>query len=204
MFYIFFLLGCSPVTISNLQSAKLLKKYHSEITPSYTISPHAKYYGIQGAYGLTNNINFRMRFEKILINAHLFNENINLKLKENFTQLSLGLKLKLINDKMAFFLPITYTFNNEHNFTYLEPTVIFSYTHNKYEINPSLKYFLNNKNIPIDAFNLGVGFSNNLNDWVIRTELGCMGLITTNFKECFPQFSIGSSVDLGFIMDIFN
>ena len=64
---IFTFYGCSPITYSTLQSAKLVDKGKFEFTPSVTIPlfGHGYNYGLQTAYGMSEKFNLRFRLERI-------------------------------------------------------------------------------------------------------------------------------------------
>ena len=69
--------GCAPITFSNIQSAKLIKKGGKEYTPSLSISVNTINYGIQAAWGLNEKSNFRLRLERISSRLRFTNDNPN-------------------------------------------------------------------------------------------------------------------------------
>ena len=64
---ILLIVGCVPITFSNLQSAKMIRKGKFEYTPSFSSSINTNSFGLQTAYGLNNKYNFRLRLERIMI-----------------------------------------------------------------------------------------------------------------------------------------
>ena len=190
------LTGCVPLTTSDMQSARLVKKGEYEITPSMSIGVNTRYFGLQGAYGTSKNINFRMRIERILISSEDFDKTASL------THLSFGNKFKLIENKLAFYMPISFlsTNYNRMNFFAIEPTVIFSKSTNYKDIyaesNSSFKLLMFIPGGMLDIINMGAGISRNMDKWIFRPEFGCIGLIASGGQGCVPVISLGLSVAL--------
>ena len=199
------IVGCMPITFSNLQSAKMIRKGKFEYTPSFSSSINTNSFGLQTAYGLNNKYNFRFRLERIIIDFDEFeSDSSNLidmstfNFKANITHLSFGVKYKLLENKSAIYFPISLTINdiNSEIIKQIEPTYLHSFTLGKYfEFNPSIKVL-----IPLDsdskdyllAYNLGFGISSNLSKWVIRTEVG---ILSSPLEEGgIPHMSIGLSL----------
>jgi len=189
-------IGCAPLTTSDIQSAKLLNKGEYELTPSVSIGINTKYLGMQAGYGLSENTNLRMRIERIIIETDFQNELNDFNISESLTHLSFGAKYNIFKDKLAFYIPISHTFSNFSSFTLIEPTLFFSISGKYLELNPSLKLLINQELEPIDVINIGFGISRNLNKWVLRTELGCLGYILSDFDGCLPQASLGLSINV--------
>ena len=189
-------IGCAPLTTSDIQSAKLLNKGEYELTPSVSIGINTKYLGMQAGYGLSENTNLRMRIERIIIETDFQNELNDFNISESLTHLSFGAKYNIFKDKLAFYIPISHTFSNFSSFTLIEPTLFFSISGKYLELNPSLKLLITQELEPIDVINIGFGISRNLNKWVLRTELGCLGYILSDFDSCFPQASLGLSINV--------
>ena len=168
-----------------------------ELTPSMSIGLNAKYFGLQGAYGLSENTNLRMRIERIIIKTDFEDLLSNFNIKESLTHFSFGAKYKIFKDKLAFYLPVSFTFNNQmSSSTLIEPTLFFSMSGKYLELNPSLKILINKELQPMDVINIGFGISRNLNKWVLRPELGCLGYISSGFEGCIPQASLGLSINV--------
>ena len=199
------IVGCAPITFSNLQSAKMVRKGQLEYTPSFSSSMHTNSFGLQTSYGLNNKYNVRLRLERILIDFDGFESDSSnfidmsiFNFKTNITHLSFGIKYQLLKNKSAIYLPISLTKNdiNSDIIKQIEPTYIHSFTLGKYfEFNPSIKAL-----IPLDsdskdyllAYNLGFGISPNLSKWVIRPEVG---MLSSPFEEGgLPHVSIGLSI----------
>ena len=91
------IVGCVPITFSNLQSAKMIRKGKFEYTPSFSSSINTNSFGLQTAYGLNNKYNFRLRLERIMIDFDEFESDSSnfidmstFNFKANITHLSFG------------------------------------------------------------------------------------------------------------------
>ena len=195
------IVGCAPITISNIQSAKMLEKGKFEFTPSVSTTFNTFNLGVQTAYGLNRKSNLRFRLERIFIDLcdrddNCDNSFINYKL--NLTHLSFGLKYPLKRNESAIYLPISFTKGDESTdiLKLIEPTFIYS---NGNEVTTSIKVLYPISSISITelknallAINIGFGLSNNYDKWIIRPELG---LVTTlSFQGAVPIFSLGLSI----------
>ena len=201
---ILFIVGCAPITFSNLQSAKMTRKGKFEFTPSFSTSINTNSFGLQTSYGLNNKYNFRLRLERIMIDFDEFESGssnfIDMSIfnsKANITHLSFGIKYQLLKNKSAIYIPISFTKidNDSEIIKQIEPTYIHTFSFKNFEINPSIKAL-----IPLDsntkdyllAYNLGFGISSNLSKWVIRPEVG---ILTSPLEEGgIPHMSIGLSL----------
>lgn len=195
------IVGCAPLTISNIQSAKIVDKGKVEFTPSVSTTLNTFNLGVQTAYGLNRKSNLRFRLERIFIVACDRDDNCENSLinyKFNLTHLSFGLKYQLIRNKSAIYLPISFTIGDENAdiLKLIEPTFIYS---NGDEVTTSIKVLYPISSISITelknallAINIGFGLSNNYDKWIIRPELG---LVTTlSFQGAIPIFSLGLSI----------
>ena len=138
-------LNCAPITFSNMQSASIVDKGKYDITGSMSSSIGSYNYGFQLAYGIGERSNIRMRLDRIKINPNSssnsedFLNPSNININESFTHLSFGVKRQLINNRLAAYIPISFTKNDKYSdvFTLFEPTIIYSLRYKKYfEINP--------------------------------------------------------------------
>ena len=203
------IVGCVPITFSNLQSAKMTRKGKFEFTPSFSTSINTNSFGLQTSYGLNNKYNFRLRLERIMIERIMtdidefesgssnFIDMSIFNFKANITHLSFGIKYQLLKNKSAIYIPISFTKidNDSEIIKQIEPTYIHTFSFKYLEINPSIKAL-----IPLDsntkdyllAYNLGFGISSNLSKWVIRPEVG---ILTSPLEEGgIPHMSIGLSL----------
>ena len=179
---------CAPIT-SEMQSAKTLGKGGIEISlNSGKVSMESESSddemeldidgevqnnsGASFAYGVTDNIDLRLRYENIEITA--------MPSEVAFSMLSLGVKYGILEDRLALFLPYT-MYNNDDDSTdaakVISPTLLYTHTlKDKYEVTPSLKYILPvgdtaDDNDPGLAYNLGFGY--HINDkFTLRGEWG--------------------------------
>ena len=198
------IVGCAPITFSNLQSAKMTRKGKFEFTPSFSTSINTNSFGLQTSYGLNNKYNFRLRLERIMIDFDEFESDSSnfidmsiFNFKANITHLSFGIKYKLLKNKSAIYIPISFTKidNDSEIIKQIEPTYIHTFSFKYLEINPSIKALIplesNTKNYLL-AYNLGFGISSNLSKWVIRPEVG---ILTSPLREGgIPHMSIGLSL----------
>ena len=198
------IVGCAPITFSNLQSAKMTRKGKFEFTPSFSTSINTNSFGLQTSYGLNNKYNFRLRLERIMIDFDEFESGSSnfidmsiFNFKANITHLSFGIKYQLLKNKSAIYIPISFTKidNDIEIIKQIEPTYIHTFSFKYLEINPSIKAL-----IPLDsntkdyllAYNLGFGISSNLSKWVIRHEVG---ILTSPLEGGgIPHMSIGLSL----------
>lgn len=193
-FVLVFLPGCAPV-FSDLQSAKLVGKGKFEATPSFSSvyfssdgeTDHVQnHFGLQVAYGMGNNVDFRLRFERITISLNV---------------LGFGPKIGTEKGRVALCLPIGFAFGEDVEVSEtweFHPTLLFTLPiGNNFEFNPSAKALipLNREGSDVlVAFNLGAGISANLKKWVIRPELGF--LFNPGEDGHYRHFSIGFTIYL--------
>lgn len=194
-----FMNACAPL-FSDMQSARLVGENQWEITPGYTAIglPEEKgeaggsvnYLGLQGAYGFSDRVDLRFRFEHAS-----FKEPQEID-GDNFIVLGFGPKISLVKDRVALFLPIHSDLGPIFQFL---PTFLFSIpvNQNKIEFNPSVKHIINFCSgcwQPLVAFNMGAGFSSDLSKWAIRPEYGM--LYNLEDEGHYRHFSIGLSFNI--------
>ena len=180
--------NCAPIT-SEMQSAKTLGKSGIEISlNSGKVSMESESSddemeldidgevqnnsGASFAYGVTDDIDFRLRYENIEITA--------MPSEVAFSMLSLGVKYGILEDQLALFLPYTMYINDDDSTDaakVISPTLLYTHTlKDKYEVTPSFKYILPvgdtaDDNDPGIAYNLGFGY--HINDkFTLRGEWG--------------------------------
>ena len=180
--------NCAPIT-SEMQSAKTLGKSGIEISlNSGKVSMESESSddemeldidgevqnnsGASFAYGVTDDIDFRLRYENIEITA--------MPSEVAFSMLSLGVKYGILEDQLALFLPYTMYINDDDSTDaakVISPTLLYTHTlKDKYEVTPSFKYILPvgdtaDDNDPGIAYNLGFGY--HINDkFTLRSEWG--------------------------------
>ena len=204
------IVGCAPITFSNLQSAKMTRKGELEFTSSASASLNTFNIGFQTSYGSNYKSNLRLRLERIMIDFDAYatpyeSDSLNFNypsrfnnFQENLTHLSFGIKYQLIRNKSAIYLPLSFTKadgSNKNILKLFEPTYIHTFSLKALEINPSIKAL-----IPISqdakdymlAVNLGFGMSNDFTKYVIRPELGLLS--SSNLQGGIPHMSIGLSL----------
>lgn len=101
---IVFLQSCAPV-FSELQSARTVGKNNFEETPSAStvfyslgegLESVQRHFGLQGAYGLWSRVDLRIRYEYISLPRD----------DGGIGVIGIGSKFSLVEDKIAFHLPI--------------------------------------------------------------------------------------------------
>lgn len=187
--------SCAPV-FSELQSARTVGKGNIEATGSYsTVSisndgerNHAQdHFGLQLAYGISDKIDLRARYEYIWgeadVTANVF---------------GIGPKFSIVKDRLAGYLPLGFAFGGsieESSKTWqIQPTIIATFPVVDFlDINPSFKVlfpFAKDTETSI-ALNLGLGFKLS-NKFTIRPEYGI--LFSPGDEGSFGQFSIGMTI----------
>ena len=187
-FFSIIIFDCAPIT-SEMQSAKTLGQGGLEISlNSGNVSMESESSddemeldidgevqsnsGASLAYGVTDNIDLRARYESIEITA--------MPSEVAFSMFSFGVKYGILEDQLALFLPYT-MYNSDDDSTdaakVISPTLLYTHTlKDKYELNPSVKYILPvgdtaEDNDPGLAYNLGFGYHIN-NKFTLRGEWG--------------------------------
>ena len=194
--------GCAP-PFSEMQSAKLVDEGEFEITGHYSaVSWHNERegatddggkaqdnMGVQLAYGVAERINFRARYEALIVEKNV-----------DFTAHAFGFgpKFSLTEDAIAFYVPFGFATGgpiSTEDTWQLHPTVILTTTHgNVFEFNASVKYILTFAEDTDDlmAFNIGLGFSSDLEKFVFRPEGGM--LINPGEDGYYWHWSVGLSI----------
>jgi len=190
--------SCAPI-FSELQSARMVGEDQFEITPSfsqtsYTEDGASEFWqlgvGVQAAYGLHEKVDIRMRAEHIFLDLPLY----------GVTALAFGPKFSLIEDRLAFYLPVATAFGEYYEGTWeIHPSLICTVpaVADKLDINFSTKYLVMFCEDCLDPFavNLGLAISTDLNKWAIRPEYGILKYPGETYS--FGQFSIGFTKSFG-------
>ncbi len=183
--------GCAPV-FSEGQSARLVGEGNYEITTSYTTMEVQRHYGFQAAYGISERLDLRFRYEHVDGSEFEFSDEV---FDINANVASIGLKYRLLEDLVAFYLPVGCVFGDditEVGIWQFHPTLLMRVPFSRYfEFNPAAKVL-----IPIGAgdadiyfaMNYGFGLSSNLEKWALRPEAGFLIGREGGFMG---QFSIG-------------
>ena len=196
IFLVFLSHSCAPV-FSDMQSAKLVGKGNFETTPNFTTTSFTadgetdhiqNHFGFQFGYGLSKNVDLRVRYENISVADNSGKANA----------FGIGPKFSLVKDRIAAYVPIGFAFGGDVegiSNVELQPTFLFTIPVGKYvEINPSAKGIIGFESGDqfLCAFNLGLGLSSNLNKYVIRPEYGI--LLNPGESGHYGQFSIGATI----------
>jgi hypothetical protein len=188
--------NCAPV-FSEMQSARLVGEDNHELTAGYTsvsVSDNddsealQEELGLQYAYGLSDHMDLRLRYEHISLENGDFNFNV----------IGFGPKFRITEDVAAFYLPVGFAFGEDIEVSdtwQIHPTFLFTVPLGKnFELNPSGKALIpvGNDGDILVAFNLGAGFSTDFSKWAIRPEFGYM--FNPGEQGHFTQFSIAISI----------
>lgn len=161
---IFFLSSCATI-FNEFQGAKTVGKDNYEITPtvsavSFRQDNESTYTqtnaGFQLAYGLTETVDFRVRYEMIFPDV----DDVNIG---DFNVLGIAPKVAIIPDKLAYYMPIGFAFGKdiETKDTFeVQPTLLFTQTlSDQFDINLSGKYIvpLRDESENLVAFNMSFG-----------------------------------------------
>ena len=198
-----FLGSCAPL-FSEMQSARLVGKRKLEVTPGYSSvglrgegynDKVAHFMGFQAAYGISENVDLRFRFERVRIKS---SNDKDADDHLDFNVVGIGPKINLIRDRVALLLPV----GLGGAIMQFQPTFLFTapVIHNKIDINPSVKHIMNvclGCWQPLVAFNIGMALSSDLSKWAIRPEYGV--LTNLNTTGHFSNFSVGISLNLSTI-----
>jgi len=191
-------LGCAP-TFSEMQSARTVGKNNIEITPTISAVESSQasgnvqnHYGLQAAYGLSEKLDLRVRYERIVYDDEN-GQNIGTNI------LGFGPKYSFIKNKVTGYLPLGRALgNNSENTWQLQPTLLLTQAiiDNKLNATLSPKYLLRLCSMCDDlvAFNIGFSISSDLNKWSVRPEYGM--LFNPGSEGHFRQFSVGLSKTL--------
>lgn len=168
---------CAPVAYE-LQSARMTGKNQVELTPSFTkvhvrerivegtkpvtFPVVTKAYGVQASYGLTENLDLRLRVLTFY------------SPQATKTIFSTGLKMNLMRDRLAVSFPLWFV---DYRPAQFQPTLLVSFplVKNKVEFNPSGKVLLALAGSdPMAGFmmatSFGLAVSTDLYRWALRPE----------------------------------
>ena len=201
-------LSACAVPFSEMQSARLAGVGRSEITPTYSMvrAPLEEggtgsvqtQFGAQAAYGLTKNLDLRLRYERIALSELVDEEGSG----SGTNILAIGPKFPLVRDRIALFVPIGLGFGGgikSSETVQVHPTVLLTLPVGKaIDINSSLKALIplsDKGGETLVAVNLGLGISTADRKWTVRPEVGV--LRKPNESGHFRHFSIGLTRGFG-------
>jgi len=180
--------GCFAPVNSTFESAKLLKNNDIELQGSYSgyyggnefININNNF-GFGIAYGVSDNYNLKLRYERIVINHpfELFGDEIDIG---GVHFLELSNKFSLVEDNIAIAVPFSlYLFDDEGGFLMFDPRLFFTIGNsNTFEFNiiPKAHIIFGGGFGFMPGLNLGIGLSSDLRKWAIRPEVGFDGYFT--------------------------
>lgn len=175
--------ACAPV-FSDLQSARTMPPGQVEVTPHATTTSfddddereHVQnHFGLQVAVGVSDRVELRGRYERILIDSSGETDSAGLNV------VGFGPKVSLIRDRLALHVPVGFAFGGGAESTQswaMQPTLLASLPAGSFvEINTSAR-----ANLPFSdddtfrgfGFNLGLGLGPRGGRWSIRPEAGIL------------------------------
>jgi hypothetical protein len=164
----------------DLQSARTAGARNLEVTPGYSAiffrsEGDSEFLynqiGVQAAYGISNFVDMRFSYERLF--AYNWTSG-------GLNFISFGPKIRLVRDRIAFFMNLATGFGNEvetKDFWLMYPTLLFTLPLSQYvELNPSVRglFFFDKYSDTLLSASLGLGISPNLDKWVLRPEIGIL------------------------------
>ena len=191
--------NCAPV-FSDLQSARTVGENNIEATPSYSSVNYGEdgeseklqnHFGLQLAYGLTEKVDIRARYERIWFKDGEISDGIDI--------IGLGPKFSIVPDRLALFVPIGRAVGEDTEDTWeVQPTILatFSPIENQVDITlaPKVIIPLCSQCETMAAVNIGAAFGKDVRRLSIRPEYGI--LFRPGESGHYSQFSIGVSAML--------
>lgn len=180
-------MNCAPIT-SDMMSAKTAGQGGIEITMNVgSLAMDDEMVETEGsvqdnlggsfAYGITDNIDVRARFESIEIAS---SEEDDVEMSSSYSLMSFGIKYGILEDRLAFYLPYS-SYNTDEEgadpANLIAPTLLYTATVGEaFELTPSVKYLVPLGDIAEDndpglAYNLGFGYQL-LGKFTLRGEWG--------------------------------
>lgn len=203
-FWIYILVGgllllltqsCAPI-FSEVQSARTVGQGNFELTPAYSDVSFGydgekesmqKQFGLHLAYGLSDKIDLRVRYESVL------GEEINV--------LGIGPKFNLIENRVSVYLPIGSYIGEGMTWDLVQfhPTLLLTQpiVDNNLEITaaPKLLIPVTEPGELLTAINFNLAISSDLDKWAIRPEYGL--LFKLGEEGHYSQFGVALSLTMG-------
>lgn len=203
---LFLVSGCFAPLNSLYDNAKLLEKGEVRLQGNYS-----KYYGntfswdkgmgeglvnlnnnlgLSLGYGFSEKFNLSFRYEHLNVNNsfELFGVKDTTLFKINYFEA--GSKINLKKDKLALGIPVGFYLSEGFLTAVLDPRLFVTFRNNeKFEINiiPKAHIFIGDGVSFIPGLSLGLGLSNNLDNWAIRPEIGVDGNV---------YFGVGMNINI--------
>jgi hypothetical protein len=155
-----------------------------------TSGPIQSHGGLQVAYGLSDKVDLRARYEVVGADGW----------GRGYSVIGLGAKFGIIEDKLAFYLPLGRAIGDGTTNTWsLQPTALMTLPiiQEKIEVTLAPKYIASfcQGCANYGAANLGFSLSSDVTKWAIRPEYGL--LFNPESDGVIGQFSIGFTAILG-------
>ena len=185
--------GCTA-PFSEFQGARMSGKGNGDLTASYSgviVSGEEiqDQFGLQGAYGVTDDLDLRVRYERIGVKDWDVGP---------FNALAFGPKIALNRDRAAIYVPVGFGFGEDMETAdtwELHPTLLLTQPISTVlEVNLSIKGLLSlaeNGPDPRLAFNVGFGIGPDDSRVILRPEAGLM--VFTDGGDPFYHVGLGLS-----------
>ncbi len=139
-------------------------------------------YGAQISYGLADDFDFKLRYEYLNYNNKPESVPTINRLfpgidDPSLHYISISTKSSLIEDKLAFSVPVSFYLNEESTFVLVSPMIIATHTFNQHvdvSCSGTFQVMLNGLGLGLGlstGINFGMGFSTDLEKWAIRPEV---------------------------------
>lgn len=190
--------SCIVPAFSEIQSARTVGTSNIEVTPSYTsvsaneegesdgIQNHA---GLRFALGLTDQVDLRAKYERIWLKDCEDCEGVSIA--------GMGPKFSLVEDQVAFYLPVGRAFGDDTDETWqLHPTLLLTQNiKDQIDVTFAPKYLITFCEDCDDllALNFGLGLSDDFDKWAFRAEYGILHNLKEDTPGHYGQFSLGLS-----------
>jgi hypothetical protein len=190
---IFILAGCAA-PFSDYQSARLAGKYKGEVTANYSLvslkdAKVQDQVGVQGGFGITDNADIRIRYERIY-----FEDSDGI-----IEVFGFGPKFSLRSNNGALYLPVGFAFGEDVETSKsweFHPTLLVTRSFASWlELNISAKAMISLVDEGPDArlsFNVGLGIGPNITRLIFRPEAGVM-ICITDADDPFFHIGVGMS-----------
>jgi hypothetical protein len=192
--------ACIVPLNSSFESARTLKKGEVELMGNYSKYTFASdgesevannNIGLRIGYGISDKFDLKFRYERLT----------SAEYREGYNYLAIAPKIGFLSNKIAFTVPVGAYFQSigkdSGSDFFMSPKFLFTYpANNKFEVTFATKadiFFEKNSDLLL-GFNFGLGFSDDLDRWALRPEIGMM--IDPGEKGKIWTFGIGLNFNI--------
>jgi hypothetical protein len=183
-----------------MESARTLDKGEVEVTgyfAHYLVANDGESqeinnnYGFRVGYGISDPFDIRVRYIR-LVSAEEDGGGLN--------YLAVAPKYSLKEDIFAVTVPIGAYFDDMDDTWFLSPRLIVTYPfpNDKVDVSFSSKvdFYFEEDTDPTVGFNLGAGFSSDLNTWAFRPEIGLLFSTSSDNTAKYWSFGVGMTYNI--------